>query len=206
MNRNLRCLESYIALEPPATELVERAEAGLLVAFEDRWVGEIFQWLSSGRALSSYCAQPNKPARSLIFEWLQNPDQQFDDLRARFQAGLVNRALAMVDESLDIADEPLPITPLGMVDGGAAADKKSRVETRLKLAALFDPVKFAPLSKTALQAQVTQHIQVNQQNVLSLTDQQLETVILEAERRRAQVPAPRPAETMALPQLESKDG
>jgi hypothetical protein len=205
MNYNLRCLESYLALEPPVTELVEVAETGLTVAYEDRWAGEVFQWLSSGRALSSYCAQPNKPARSLIFEWLQNTDARYDLLRERFHAGLINRALALVDESLDVADEPVMVGPAGMVDGAAVADKKSRVETRLRLAALFDPTRYAPLSKTALQAHVTNNLIVNQQNVTNLTDAQLTEFIAEAERRRLRAEAQAQRAPVNVPQLMEQE-
>jgi hypothetical protein len=183
LNRNLRTIESYIALEPPTTVLIEDAEAGLTIPYEDRWAEEIYTWFSSGRTLLAFCQLPNHPARSLVLRWVQDQDPMYDLLRERFKAGIINRAWAMIDEAGEIANEPVPMTAKGGADIGIIADKRQRMESRLQLAALFDPTKFAPASKNAMQAAVT-NIQINQNNVVNLTDDQLVAVIAEAERRR----------------------
>ena len=190
LNRSLRTIEQYVALEPPTTQLIEDAEAGLTVPYEDRWPTEIYAWFSSGRTLVSWCQLPGRPARSLVLRWIQDPEITYDLLRDRFRMGLINRAFALVDDAGSVADEPLPFNSKGGVDVGAMADKKVRLDSRLQLAALFDPLRYAPLSKTALQARVTQNITVNQQNVVNLTDEQLTAIIAESERRRLRAATP----------------
>jgi hypothetical protein len=74
--------------------------------------------------------------------------------------------------------------PEGETDRGAAADKKQRMDAKLQLAALFDPVKFAPMSKQAIQSQTVNQLNITQTNVTNLTDAQLQEFISEAERRR----------------------
>lgn len=183
LNRHARLLESYIAYEPPITEIVESAELGLTVEYEDRWADEIFTWFSSGRTLVSYCQQPQKPARSLVLSWLNQPDQKYDHLRDRYEKGLLNRAIALIDEVGDIAEEPLIVGPKGFLDPVSMADKKQRVDAKLRLAALLDPLKFSPLTKTAQSVALTQ-INLTKNNVIEMTDEQLLRVLSEMERKK----------------------
>lgn len=185
ITRTVRTLESYIAYTPPIVDAVEDSERGVGVAYEDRWADELFTWLSSGRAIVSYCQQPGKPARSLLLTWLQDDDPTHDHLRDRFEKGMMNRALALIDDSADIAEEDLLMGPKGFLDPVSAADKKNRVETKLKLAALLDPAKFSPTSKIAQQIAVTQINNITQKNVTEMTDEALLRVIAEAQRRMA---------------------
>jgi hypothetical protein len=184
LNRGLRTIESYIALEPPTTVLIEDAEAGAAIPYEDRWAEEIYTWFSSGRTLLAFCQLPNHPARSLVLRWVQDQDPMYDLLRERFKAGIINRAWAMIDEAGEIANEPVPMTAKGGADIGIIADKRQRMESRLQLAALFDPTKFAPMSKQAIQSQTVNQLNITQTNVTNLTDAQLQEFISEAERRR----------------------
>jgi len=185
LNRNLRTLESYIAYEAPIAHVIEEAERGLDVVYEDKWANEIFTWFSSGRTLVSYCQQPQKPARSLVLTWLNMPEPKYDHLRDRFEKGMVNRALAMIDEAGDVAEEPLMMTAKGGVDLGSMADKKSRFDAKLRLAALLDPAKFSPTSKVAQQVALTQ-INVTKNNITELTDEQLQRILAEFERKKAE--------------------
>lgn len=183
LHRTVMNLESYIAYTPPIVDTVENAERGLDVAYADQWGDEIFMWLSSGRTLVSYCQQPQKPARSLVLSWLNHPDQRYDHLRDRFEKGLINRAIALVDEAGDVAEEPLMMTAKGGVDLGAMADKKSRFDAKLRLAALLDPTKFAPLNKSAQSIQLNQ-VNLTKNNVVEMTDEQLLRVLTELERKK----------------------
>lgn len=200
LNRDLRILEQYVAYSPPGLHVVEDAERGRDVPYEDRWSTELFSWLSSGRSIVEYCQQPGKPARSLILSWVQDRSPQFDTLRERFEAGLRNRALALVDDAGLITDEPIPLDGKGCTDVVAMSDKRQRTETKLRLAALLDPAKFAPTAKGTT-VNLTQ-VNVTQRNVAELTDEQLRQVLDEAARRRAAgAVEPRPAVSAALPQL-----
>lgn len=183
LNRGHLTLEHYIAYESPVAQVIQDAERGLDIAYEDKWGDEIFIWFSSGRTLVAYCQQPQKPARSLVLSWLNQPEQRYDHLRERFEKGLINRALALVDDAGEIAEEPLMMTAKGGVDLGSMADKKSRFDAKLRLAALLDPTKFAPLSKSAQAIQLNQ-VNVTKNNVIELTDEALLRVISELERRK----------------------
>jgi hypothetical protein len=183
LNRSVTTLESYIAYSPPTVESIVDAERGLDVPYEDRWADELFTWLSSGRSIISYCEQLQKPARSLILSWLNDADPMYDHLKERFEAGMCNRALAMVDDAAEIAEEDLLMGPKGFLDPISMSDKKSRVDAKLRLAALLDPIKFSPTSKVAQNIALTQ-VNITQKNVSERTDEDLLRVVAEYERRK----------------------
>ena len=182
-HRNTMPFESYIHYVPPTTDTVEDAELGLDVAYQALWADQIFLWLSAGKSLVSWCEQEGKPARSRVLQWLQDVDPQFDFIRERFEKGMLNRAAALIDESSDVADEPLVVNSKGFFDPISMTDKKQRFDAKLRMAALLDPVKFSPTSKVAQSIALTQ-INVTTKNVVSLTDEQLNQVVAEAERRK----------------------
>lgn len=185
LNNHARTLESWIAYEPPVLEVVEDSERGQNIPYEDRWADEIFTWLSSGRTLLSYCSQPSKPARSLVISWIHNADgAAYTHLRERVESGMINRAFAMVDDAGDIAEEPLLMGPKGFLDPISMADKRARVEAKLRLAALLDPIKFSPTSKVAQNIALTQ-VNITNKNVENLTDDQLARVLFEFEKRKS---------------------
>jgi hypothetical protein len=182
-HRNVMPLESYIAYTPPTADVIGDAERGLNVEYDNQWADQVYSFLSSGKSLLSWCEQDGKPARSLVLQWLQNTDLKFEYLRERFDKAMTNRALAMIDEAADIADESLVVNAKGFFDPVSALDKKQRFDAKLRMAGLLDPLKFSPTTKTAQQIALTQ-INVTKNNVSELTDEQLLRVLTEFERKK----------------------
>lgn len=185
LNRTVRTLESYIAYTPPQVDVTEDAERGLTVPYSERWPNEIYSWLSSGRSLVTWCQQPGKPARSLVIHWLGDHDERFNELREKFWLGWKNRGLALVDEAGDVIDEPLLMGPKGLMDPTSMADKKQRVETRLELAGLLDPARFRPAAKGGGVVVNNNTLNVTKETVGELSDEQLQRVILEFQKKTA---------------------
>jgi hypothetical protein len=176
-------LESYIAYTSPVVDSVDDAERGLDVEYADAWADQIFLFLSAGKSLLSWCEQDGKPARSRVLQWMQDSDVKFDYLRTRFEKAMLNRALAAFDEAADVIDEPLVVNAKGFFDLVSAMDKKQRVDSKLRMAALLDPTKFAPLNKTAQSIQLNQ-VNLTKNNVVEMTDETLLRVLSEFERRK----------------------
>ncbi len=96
---------------------------------------------------------------------------------------MVNRALATFDEASDVADEPLVVNAKGFFDPISAMDKKQRFDAKLRMAALLDPLKFAPLTKSAQSVSLTQ-VNLTKNNVTDMTDETLLRVLAEFERKK----------------------
>ena len=120
-----------------------------------------------------------------MLTWLNDTAQKFDHLRDRFEKGMLNRATALVDEAGDVAEEALVMGPKGFLDPISMADKKNRTDTKLRVAALLAPAKFSPTSKVAQQVALTQ-INVTKNNITELTDEQLQRIQAEFERKKAE--------------------
>lgn len=181
--QGVKSIDDYVAYVPPTLGLVEDAERGLDVEFSDAWGPEILSWLAAGKPLVTYCQQEGKPARSKVLLWFTDPDEKYTGLRADIERGLKLYALAAVDDAAVIAEEPLLMGTKGGLDQVAMMDKRQRVDLKLQLAGLLDPNKFAPTQKSVAKTSLTQ-INVTKNNVVELTDEQLQRVIDEAQRRK----------------------
>jgi hypothetical protein len=86
------------------------------------------------------------PTDTRVREWVA-ADPQFADAYARAKAAGID---ALVDESLDIVDEPPPMTAGGATDSGHVAWAKSRVEYRRWLAERMAPKKYGLRTATEI--------------------------------------------------------
>lgn len=110
--------------------------------YSDAIAEEMFERLSQGELLTSICADDHMPAVRTVSLWKEKAD---------FAAGFARaRALGMdaiADAALNIADEKSNDT-IVTKDGNETANSewisrsKLRVETRLKLLAVWDPARF----------------------------------------------------------------
>lgn len=92
-------------------------------AFADDMVEELLDRTCKGEPLTQICRDPRMPARSSVYEWIEN-DEAF---AGRFRAARARGVHAMAEECLEIADEPTN-------DPVQVANKRVRIDTRLRLA------------------------------------------------------------------------
>ena len=91
--------------------------------FDDDQVRELLDKLENGTSLTKACKDPRLPSRSVVYEWVES-DPEF---AGRFHAARARGVHALAEQCLDIADEPA-------TDAVQVADKRLRIDTRLRLA------------------------------------------------------------------------
>lgn len=80
--------------------------------------------LATGKeSLAAICRDPDMPGLRTVYDWIE----QDADFAARFRARKAIGVRAMVDDCIEIADE-------GVADAVEVANKRVRIDTRLRLA------------------------------------------------------------------------
>lgn len=105
---------------PKADKIAER--------FEDDVVAQIIERISGGESLSHICAEAKMPSRRAVYDWMER-DAEFN---SRFRAARARGVHALAEQCLEIADTPSR-------DAVDAADKRIRIDTRLRLAGKWLP-------------------------------------------------------------------
>ena len=93
--------------------------------FDDDQILELLERTSKGEQLTKLCADPKMPARSTVYSWIES-DAEF---AGRFHAARARGVHALAEQCIDIADEPVDKD-----DSVAVANKRVRIDTRLRLA------------------------------------------------------------------------
>lgn len=91
--------------------------------FTDDQVEELLAYLESGMPLTKACQQPRMPKVSTVYSWVES-DEEFS---GRFRAARARGVHALAEQCLEIADEDVE-------DAVAVANKRVRIDTRLRLA------------------------------------------------------------------------
>lgn len=91
--------------------------------FSDDMIDELLERTSKGEQLTKLCSDVRMPSRSTVYSWLES-DAEF---AGRFRAARARGVHALAEECLDIADEEAR-------DAVQVADKRVRIDTRLRLA------------------------------------------------------------------------
>lgn len=89
---------------------------------------ELIERTERGEPLSRICADNRMPARSTVYEWLEADG----DFSGQFRAARARGVHALAEECLEIADAKA-------ADAVAVADKRVRIDTRLRLAGKWLP-------------------------------------------------------------------
>jgi len=92
-------------------------------------VDELLERISNGESLRSICRDPNMPGKSVVYLWLEDEKSEFT---GRFRARKLIGVHTLVDECLEIADEEAN-------DPVQVANKRVRIDTRLRLAGKWAP-------------------------------------------------------------------
>lgn len=94
-------------------------------------------------SLRRVCREPDMPLERTVRRWYTENDE-FASAYARAKEAGID---ALVDESLDIVDEPPPVNNLGSTDSGHVAWAKTRSEYRRWLAERMMPKKYGASQK-----------------------------------------------------------
>lgn len=98
------------------------------IDFEDDCVVELLERTEHGEPLTKICEDPRMPARRSVYEWIEADV----DFSARFRAARARGVHALAEECLEIADGKA-------ADAVQVADKRVRIDTRLRLAGKWLP-------------------------------------------------------------------
>lgn len=101
---------------------------GAELAFKDDMIAELLGRIEKGEPLTRICQDARMPNRVTVYEWLE-ADRDFGQ---RFRAARARGVHALAEECLSIADEPTN-------DPVQVANKRVRIDTRLRLAGKWLP-------------------------------------------------------------------
>lgn len=96
--------------------------------FADDVIEELIARTEKGEPLTRICEDRRMPNRSTVYDWLDS-DEEF---ARRFHVARARGVHALVDQTLDIADGEAK-------DAVNVADKRLRIDTRLRLAGKWLP-------------------------------------------------------------------
>lgn len=105
------------------TENAKRA-----VDFEDDRVVELLKLTEQGVPLTTICKDSKMPGRRTVYEWIECDE----DFAAQFRAARARGVHALAEECLEIADQKAS-------DAVEVANKRVRIDTRLRLAGKWLP-------------------------------------------------------------------
>lgn len=109
------------------------------MAYSQAVADEICRRLAEGESLLSICKDPEMPARSVVYEWLDANVDGFADRYARARS--VGNA-AEFESLAEIADAEPERGPDGKVDPGWVAWQRNRVDVRKWTLARKEPKKY----------------------------------------------------------------
>jgi len=100
----------------------------MALQFEDDVIAELLDRTEKGEPLTKICVDPRMPKRRTVYDWLES-DAEFS---AQFRAARARGVHALAEDCLNIADEKV-------TDAIQVADKRVRIDTRLRLAGKWLP-------------------------------------------------------------------
>ena len=105
----------------------------------------ICEKLAECGSLRRVCADVSLPTDTTVRRWLAaGISTEFDAAYARAKSEGID---SLVEEGIDIVDEPPPVTNMGATDSGHVAWAKSRAEYRRWLAERMAPKRYGTLQK-----------------------------------------------------------
>lgn len=96
-----------------------------MAKFAEDLIEELLERTSKGEQLTKLCSDKRMPNRNTVYEWIE-ADPEFG---RRFRAARARGVHALAEECVTIADEPV-----AKDDSVAVANKRVRIDTRLRLA------------------------------------------------------------------------
>ena len=118
----------------------------MAVDWENDQVKELLDRTAKGEPLSTICRDPRMPSRSSVYVWL-DADKDF---AGHFQRARAQGVHHLVEECIEIAD-----APVAKDDSVAVANKRVRIDTRLRLAGKWLPKEYGEKIDVNYNAEVT---------------------------------------------------
>jgi transcriptional regulator with XRE-family HTH domain len=127
------------------------AKIGRPSAYSKALAERICERLAKGETLTQICKDTGYPARQTVVKWTHNKGAQFEAFRVAYAQARDNQVDFWVEEAKDIADDPRYDWEERQKRNGETffgpnyehiQRSRLRVETRLKLAALINPIKY----------------------------------------------------------------
>lgn len=112
----------------------------------DDQIDELLDRTAKGEPLSTICKDPRMPGRSTVYEWLDADA----DFAGQFQRARAQGVHHLVEECIEIAD-----APVAKDDSVAVANKRVRIDTRLRLAGKWLPKEYGDKIDVNYNAEVT---------------------------------------------------
>lgn len=112
--------------------------------FGDDQLDELLDRISKGEPLTRICGDARMPSRASVYSWVES-DEEF---AGRFRAARARGVHALAEECLTIADEPTN-------DPVQVANKRVRIDTRLRLAGKWLPKEYGDKLDVNYNAEVT---------------------------------------------------
>lgn len=100
-------------------------------AFEDDVINELISRTEKGEPLTRVCDDPRMPSRRAVYDWIE-ADEEF---ALRFRSAREKGIHALAEECIEIADE-------APIDAVHVANKRVRIDTRLRLAGKWLPAAY----------------------------------------------------------------
>lgn len=114
------------------------------ISFEDDVVEDLLKLTEQGVPLTQICTDRRMPSRASVYSWIESDE----DFAGRFRAARARGVHALAEECLKIADEPAR-------DAVQVADKRVRIDTRLRLAGKWLPKEYGDKLDVNYNAEVT---------------------------------------------------
>lgn len=114
------------------------------ITFADDMVEELIERTSKGESLTQLCQDVRMPSRNTVYLWIES-DEEF---AVRFRAARARGVHALAEECISIADEPPK-------DAVHVADKRVRIDTRLRLAGKWLPKEYGDKLDVSYNGEVT---------------------------------------------------
>lgn len=101
--------------------------------FSDDQIEELLARTEKGEPLTRVCADPRMPGRTTVYNWIEVDSAVYDAaFSERFRAARARGVHALAEECLEIADAVV-------TDAVEVANKRVRIDTRLRLAGKWLP-------------------------------------------------------------------
>jgi len=148
--------------------------------FADDLIEELLERTSKGEQLTKLCKDPRMPKRSTVYRWID----EGGEFAGRFRAARARGVHALAEECLVIADEKA-------TDAIQVADKRVRIDTRLRLAGKWLASEYGDKIAVQNETTVTHRYDLDNLDEAALTD--LERILAHAQRGEGSAGAQEPA-------------
>ncbi len=94
--------------------------------------------IAFGESVRKICASEDMPNEETIYRWVIN----IEDFSKKYRLAREMQQERHLDELIEIADDPPPLTPMGTTDSGAVQHARLRIDTRKWAMARLSPKKY----------------------------------------------------------------